>query len=77
MDVKIIASRQYIYKIKKYIGYSNKKVISYVKESIKSYSLLKMFVLDVAKVNNSYFILELNCINSSGSYNHNLYKLYK
>ena len=36
-----------------------------------------MFVLDVAKVNNSYFILELNCINSSGSYNHNLYKLYK
>ncbi len=57
--------------------YSNKKVIPYVKESIKNYSLLKMFVLDVAKVNNSYFILELNCINSSGSYNHNLYKLYK
>lgn len=36
-----------------------------------------MFVLDVGKVKNDYFILELNCINSSGSYNHNLHKLYK
>lgn len=77
VDEKIITGRQYIKDKKIHIDYVDKNTYSYVNECIKNFTYLKMFVLDIAKVNSSYFVLELNCINSSGSYNHNLEKLYQ
>lgn len=73
LDGKIIASSQY-----KQNGelYSNHLVddgaIDFAKKMIRMFDF-KGYVIDIADVNETYKIVELNCFNASGFYNINLY----
>jgi hypothetical protein len=50
-------------------------VIDYCKEMIKIYQPADAFVMDICLVDNTYKIIEINCINCSGFYKADLQKL--
>lgn len=51
------------------------KAIQFVEERIKEWQPAEGFVIDVALTNDGYKVIEINCINSSGYYACDVYKI--
>lgn len=53
----------------------SEELIQYVNKLILKYNPLDAYVLDIAETYEGYKIVEINCINSSGFYNADVYKI--
>ncbi|NBD27201.1 ATP-grasp domain-containing protein [Paenibacillus glycinis] len=52
-------------------------LISFIEERFEEYTPHDIFVMDIALVNDEYKIIECNCFNGTGFYNHNIDKIIK
>lgn len=52
-------------------------LLNYVEQQIRTYQPHDIFVLDVALVDNGYKIIECNCFNGTGFYDHDIEKIIR
>lgn len=53
------------------------EMLNFAKESIQEYRLEDVYVMDIAEIENAYKIIECNCFNGTGFYNHNIELIIK
>lgn len=77
IDNKIVSASKYLEK-----GELNessidlpKEMLDFAQERINEYKLAEVYVMDVAKVKGEYKIIECNCFNGTGFYDHDIGKI--
>ena len=74
VDNKIISASKYMEKGE--LNTSEKDIpesmLNFAKKLIDKYFLSEVYVMDIAKVDNSYKLIECNCFNGTGFYDHDI-----
>ncbi len=79
VNKKIISSCRYLYNGQLDISDEDipTDLLDFVMECCKEYTPHDIFVLDTALYKNDYFIIECNCFNGTGFYNHDIIKIIR
>lgn len=74
VDNQIVSVTRYMYNGELDISENDipTEMIIFAKESIQEYRLNDVYVMDIAEIEDAYKIIECNCFNGTGFYNHNI-----
>lgn len=79
IDGKVIDSSRYMRHGKLQIKKEDcpPEMLQFVEKQVKVYAPNDIFVIDIAETNQGYKIIECNCFNGTGFYEHNIQKIVK
>lgn len=79
IDGKVIDSSRYMCHGKLQIQKEDcpPEMLQFVEKQVKVYAPNDIFVIDIAETNQGYKIIECNCFNGTGFYEHNIQKIVK